>query len=482
MRALAWAIVGSLVALTAFGVVAAAPAKNAPPATTTIRLIRPQAAPSTYGNQGGEEDADVRGICDIYKDSVGFPPSVFDFSSQTWSGARPEITDEFPDPLCLHATLGRGATFVCGLELTSPKIDVVLEPAATMSGRIVAADGTPAANASVGLLIQGVRHVHRIVFPTKRDGSFAVTRIPASLLRASETEFLAFAQGQPDLRMPLPRDVGRAPIDARFAPGRRVRAHLVGDGKSDDWTYALAPDVALRTPPTGQSEFLDLRVPETARRLVVVPMNHQAMTIDLPASPTDLDLGEVVLASGKDVTGRIHSTRPPEVGVVPEIGVFDSEGVCVRVGGLSSDHGRFALNHVGPGAHRMAMRIEQPGRTFLDRHVVVEDVVAGGEPLDVVVPTACLAVEFRGEDGKPLAVKRGTVMLHAPRDPLGEPHRFFTTMARDAVSPTRVEMDPRDAGVAFRVVVRAPGYRPVETSLTTDKNGAGTVVVVLREE
>src|SRR6185369_4173232 len=98
-------------------------------------------------------------------------------------------------------------------------------------------------------------------------------------------------------------------------------------------------------------------------------------TLDLPATPTDVDLGDVALDVGTDVVGRVHGMSGPEV--APSwLCLYDRDGIAVRADGLSSDHGRFVLRHVGPGPHRLVVQIVQGGRTFRDRTVVVEGVVA----------------------------------------------------------------------------------------------------------
>jgi hypothetical protein len=471
MRATGRVVAGTLIAAACgFGDVAASPPK-APP-QVKIRFTSATGAPSDYGNQSADESGPSSYL--RYGSSRSFPESVLDFA---WKAGGGGIFVNCPDPLCVYVARGRESAFVCGLELAWPTTTINLEPSTAIWGRVTGADGKPVQYASAGVLIHGARHVHPFVFPAETDGSFRVPAVPASILRSPATELFATAPGWPDLRAPLPADVGPAPLDIRLPAGRRVRAHLVGAEKTDSLTIEFPPAAQSRSLLLARPDELDLRVADGTRRIVFVPQRFAAFAVDLPATPTDVDLGDVSLVPGAPVTGRVHGARGPEI-VDATVCVFD-DALCVRVGALTQ-HGRFELPNVGLGEHRLEVRVAQTGAVCIERCATVDHVVAGGPALDVVLPAACVALDFRGEDGKPLGVFRATVTLSSTDGAAaGEP--YSVRSAERLPWPTRFEFDAPSRPGRFRVVVRAPGYQPEETTIDVDAKGAANAVVVLRE-
>jgi len=470
MRATKRIFAGALVAAACgFGVANAGSRGDPPP--IKIRFTTAPGAPSDYGNQGADDAAPAGWL--YYGSQRTLPSSVRDFAL---AGVGGGFWATAADPLCFHVVRGRQSAFACGFEIASPTVTIGLDPSTAVWGRVTGHDGAPVANTDVGLLVHGARHVHPFTTRAEADGSFRLPDVPASLLRSRDTELFATAPGWPDLRAPLPAEAGRAPLDLRLPAGRRVRARLVGPAKSEMLTLSVPPAPESRSLILARPDELDLRVAYDTRRIVFVPPRLAAFTLDLPATPTDVDLGDVALVAGAAVTGRVHGARGPEI-VDATVCVFD-DASCVRVG-FMKQHGCFEAPNVGAGEHRLRVRIVQSGETFVDRSAAVDHVVAGGPPVDVLLPAACVGVDFRGEDGKPLGMSRATVVLSADGAEAGEPHRVHAWDRRPR--PIRLEFDAPSFPGRFRLVVRSPGYQTVETTLDVDAKGAGNVAVVLRE-
>src|SRR5262245_7613545 len=135
------------------------------------------------------------------------------------------------DHVCLVAFLGDQAALRCELKDVSsaratPIYELRLEPAKTISGRVLGADGKPVAGVRLRLAIAGEQEWHFVDAEIAEDGKFRLAPVPSRLLRTPDTHIEARAPGCVEARVKIDEKAASAPVEVRFVRARILRGRL----------------------------------------------------------------------------------------------------------------------------------------------------------------------------------------------------------------------------------------------------------------
>lgn len=384
-----------------------------------------------------------------------------------------------------------GAESMATAELVSTKdqgrVTVRLGPSMVVHGRVLRGDATPEPNARVELTSGPwfkSEFELQLVAKSGAEGRFEFPPIPLAGIdplnppcveatTADKARGFANADPErPDAEVVVHLTPGFT-VRARFvdADGKPIAAELLADGARNFHEQAGSDGrVSLRLMDakyefvvrwaTGEFVPADFDVELATPSMIADPVTavpwHAARSLGVhEAGAGDVDLGDVVVAAGKPVRGRVvDAAERPEAGA--SVALFLGG---VRVGETVADkEGRFDLPEVGDQPHRIHVRSHGDPDSDVARHGDLDDVRGGDVDVRVVLKEQ-LVIAFRflsDADRKPLTCAHFAVRAKLHGEGTGW---FGSDVAGGADESSALEVP---APGSYDVEVDVAGYEPVK--------------------
>jgi protocatechuate 3,4-dioxygenase beta subunit len=222
------------------------------------------------------------------------------------------------------------------------------------------------------------------------------------------------------------------------ADGRPAAGTIVLNEVEGGFPSLLGDALIAKAGPDGRFRLRDL--PPGHHRAIVSARGHTQTPLDLETREgAEVDLGDVALASGLAIRGRIRDTKGSPIAGAR------IEGMPIGGGGgyaadVTDSEGAFALAGLGEGRFRLSL-------TASGVHRASREVNAGSEPIDWTV--------------EPTGAVKGEVV-----DPSGQPVDSFAVVARSLGDLGQSWGSPRAKGTvgAFRIDGVPPGRYALRVS------------------
>ena len=362
---------------------------------------------------------------------------------------------------------------------------VALEPGAMVAGRVVDRSGRPVADVAVRLAAAPGTGPG-LETHTRPDGGFLIGGVPTARsldLRATVAAAghrLAALRGLAPLRpgeargglrlvlSPWPAVVGRV-VDPAGRPldGARLRLLPEPAGGAPEVTRISSPGAEARSRSDGRFELVDAGpgpfrleveragfVPLVLARVELVSVRDPA-----PSTPADIELGDLRLATGAELTGRVLDEREqPVTGARVEARPAAGGEPRRPRRTASGDDGAFALAELPPG-ELLEVSVRHPDFA----PALLPDVEVSPEPLEIVL-RAGATISGRVVDGTGRGVGEAVVLATADAGPAGADAADPADTETEAGEQQTTEPDGRftirglPAGtVSLRAT--APGFR-----------------------
>jgi hypothetical protein len=315
----------------------------------------------------------------------------------------------------LHRVIARGraAGFAsrAGVRVGS-RVDLLLFPAATITGTVTGPDNRPLAGASVHAVGASLRRPSPDVEPTDAQGRYEING-----LEGGEYDVVAMAPGlapgvAPDVTLERRSE---ARIDLVLRPGVRVKGRLVdlrerpvagrvivGEIEGRTTPHVLADRFTTEAPADGRFELA--AVPPGENALGVLAPGHAFQRVDFTARANDrvVDVGDVRLETGVVIRGRVRTASGQAI-VGASVMAFATQ-MRPTAGSIplaeADAEGAFVLAGLEQMPYRLTARA--PGFAQTDKNAE-----PGGDPVDLVMEPAGTIVGLVVDDrSKPVETFR----------------------------------------------------------------------------
>ncbi len=336
------------------------------------------------------------------------------------------------------------------------RIDLVVAPLVDFRARVLAPGGEPAGDAIVHAdRIDTKLGYQRVFGRTDADGMLA---LPVPLLDLDRLVLSVVWRGLPPAEFTLTRAQLERRADTvlqiRIA---RFRGRCVDENGQPVGDVYVSIGEDKPSAASADDGTFEVRAAQwNGDRVVLMSESHA--TVGVPVSPSSgevLDLGDIVLPTGRSLRGQV--VGPDGRGVAGAYLRLYSERVeeWIDVEVTAAD-GTFAFDHVGEEAHTLYVRRTMQSWPVFQLEKDFE-VRAGPEPVAVSLPEAVRAtVHFRTEDGGSASIPRFRLRV----TPVGEgtPVHDVRFDHDPAVSAT---FEVGESGM-YEVSVDAPSWRPLQ--------------------
>ncbi len=355
---------------------------------------------------------------------------------------------------------------------------VRMSSAVAVKGRVVESGGAPVAGAAVrfvatpwyddafGLVVEAT---------SDKEGAFELPAIPTSAfdsMRDGKATVEARADGWPMASVTVTPDSLRAgDVVVTLERGAFVRGRFVGptgdpvagedvatvDGRS---TAVSGTDGKFELPLTRQGGTVIAR--RHPSELSVISVHHEGFGAAkllgrFRGDGADVDLGDVVLAEGRSVTGVVVDLDEKPIAAADVTLSLAGVGVAAV---QTDDVGKFEIDAVGDDDHSLTAT-EPPGPNAWSgrRHASVDGVRGGASDLRVRITGALTAlVKFMADaDGSPVVVPEARVHAEASG---ATPLSYGWAWAGGGITSVRIEVEHPGA---YTATVEIPGYEPATT-------------------
>lgn len=310
-----------------------------------------------------------------------------------------------------------------GLYGQAPKpLYFYLVPGATFSGKVVDADGAPIeevrvfvkADQKLPSQLKRWMKAGDLSVETDEEGAFEIRGVPpapAYVLQAGHEDYAT--TWLPGLRIP---EGGRsAPLSIVMHAGTELTARLLVDGEpfrgkvKASLSYKTAES---RSPLTVYREEKGLRLEAGKLTLLRLPSGTARLSIEADGFtevtrkeieiPSDqpVDLGEILLAPGRRITGKVlDSDGKPVAEAQVDARSFAMGAGMKQETARSRDDGTFSIGGLDEGAYEVIVRARGFGKSS------VKDIEPDGEPVEIrLEPAGKIAGRvLAGDPPKPLA-------------------------------------------------------------------------------
>jgi len=370
---------------------------------------------------------------------------------------------------------------------TRDHVAVRMSAAIQVKGRVVESGGAAVAGAAVRFVARAwFDDSFGVALQTTSDanGQFELPPIPAAAFDSMPVGAAAIdasAKGWPTTTVPVTAEALRAgEIVVRLERGAFVRGRFLrpnGDPVGlEEVRLADGRSVAR----SGSDGTFELPLPRSGGLVVAraVPMQFDVSdSAGRPAGKTavtfgfgaakllgrfrgdagDVDLGDVRLAAGQAIKGRVVDLDEKPV---------KAADVALSLAGVSvaatqtDDDGKFEIDGVGDDPHDL-VATEAPGENAWSgrRHASISDVRGGATDLRIVITGALsVVVKFLAmADNSPVVVPEAKIRADAVG---ATPRAYGWTWAGGGISTVRFEVE--NAG-SYTATVELPGYEPATT-------------------
>jgi hypothetical protein len=376
------------------------------------------------------------------------------------------LTGELSSHACLLAFKGDRAVFACHTpaeHLRRAGFALSLGPAQAVRGRLTDGKDARVDGVRVRLLFAGGYEWHGIDATIAEDGTFAFDPLPEDVL-ANGVRLQARAPGMAPFEVELRGSKMRDAVRVRLQRARRVVGRIV-DGSGAPVAGAMVRTGLLHggveTGKDGTFVFADAGT--GLFRLHILPPSHACRTIDVPASDGPHDLGAIKVEAGRSVKGTVREFDGARI-THAFVALENADGLRVRASEVGPG-GAFDLPAIGEGPHLLDCWVHGVEGVGGSRYISREDVVAGGAPLDLVVPEG-LRVRFVDAKGDPYPVDAVEAAVQSPR--FDEP-RTYECQADRPMSELRLLLPP---DFTFDLDLRPEGFHEITLrGLVTDAAG-----------
>lgn len=450
----------------------AAPADPAPPAVATTQLV----VRVLDAARRPVEGADVI----LLDSSRAKYPGPRTLVQRAQSDARGEVRFEGLLPkgnlqvrAALHAMSAISRVYD-GMTLPAEPVPLVLEPATTVAGRVVDAEGRAVADAVVALYVELPGSMEVVAARrTDTSGGFRIDGVPRTLLggtTGSTAAIEVMAQGFGESWTPIPAEASDlGALEIPIARARVIRGRVVdADGAPIPGVSLEFPDANGGTETDAEGRFEAGRLPQKPIHVLFQSSAHAPRRLRIPFDGAlEQTLDDVVLRPGRPIAGQVVDARGEPV---PEVFVAiasDAAQQIVRQGGVD-DAGRFRFEHLGEGPHEIHVFTSAGGETTL------AGVEAGTLDVRVVLRKGPhLLLRFRDATGAhALPIDAVSFHAHLGDDPdvsVGASH------GGEGMESLRLEL-PRSG--RWDLTVRVAGYQPFEKPGIDVSHDRGTHVDV----
>jgi len=383
------------------------------------------------------------------------------------------------DPVCLLAWTNSDAGIVGGASLQRPPaaMTVTISPGLRLTGRIVGPDGKPAAGARARVRAHDPHEWHHFDADVAADGTIKLPTIPRELADEADAVLEFAATDLPLMSRNLSDCENDKPLELKFPAPRRVKGRLVGaDGRpvvggeihTVDWING--PKAAADA--KGAFDFGPL-APDV-KRVFVVSQSHADVAADVPDGDGTIDLGEVKPPVGAPVVVRLKESDDRKIRrALVALATRDGFRVVVSTGAGPT----FTFPRVGEGDYVLDVYVHELDGALGWRHVRRRDVRAGGDAIDVTVPSG-LVVKLVDAAGKPLLIDEVRLSCEIPdrEEPWAE--NFVSGDHGPGVAEIRFGPMPGPSTIVVTVAVK--GRAPVvvrDVAIDADGCGACTATI-----
>ncbi|MCK6458395.1 MAG: carboxypeptidase-like regulatory domain-containing protein, partial [Planctomycetes bacterium] len=387
------------------------------------------------------------------------------------------LAGELSDHACLLAFKGDRAVFACHTpveHLRKAGFALTLGPAQAVRGRVTDEKDVRIDGARVRLLFAGSYEWHGIDAAVAEDGAFTFAPLPEEVL-AKGVRLQARAPGMAPFEVELSGNEVRDPVRVRVQRARKVVGRVV------DGSGAAVAGAMVRTglehgglESGADGTFVLADAGTGPFHLHILPPRHVCRTIDVPASDGPHDLGAIKVEEGRTVKGTVREFDGARI-VHAFVAIENADGLRVRASEVGPG-GAFELPAIGEGPHELDCWVHGVEGVGGSRHLSREGVVAGGAPLDLVVPEG-LRVRFVDAKGAPCAVDAVEVTVLSPM--LDEPWTYECEADRP-MSELRLLLPP---DFRFDLDLRPEGFVELTLrDLVTDAAGRVSATATLNPD
>jgi hypothetical protein len=346
---------------------------------------------------------------------------------------------------------GRGAAQRQSVRVGS-SIDLLLFPAGSIFGTVLGADGRPVPGATV---TAAVTSSSGFTEPADARGAYEILGLaPAAY------DVIAHAPGlAPTVVAAVTIDRRTdAPVDLVLRPGARVVGRLVGDGDraiagrvaledldEHPVPQVLAAPFAVEAGVDGRFAIEGVPVGEHALGVSAPGLGRQRTAVSVRARDGQVDVGDVRLAVGFAIRGRVRSKTGPPIADAVVRTFFERTGDEVE--GRSEPDGSFVLPGLEQGTYRVAA--EAAGYASEEKTADTD-----GRPLELVLsPAGVITGRVVDDRGQPVDA------FHVTADPGGDftSDRQPVDVAESSSDDGRFRLADVPAG-RYQLAVSAPQW------------------------
>lgn len=386
---------------------------------------------------------------------------------------------ERPATGCFLVWNGESAGLVCAAraEGDPATFRVRLGVGRRLTGVVTGGEGPVPKGARLRLRAPAGNEWHHVDIALAADGAFRSPPLPTWMLHGP-AYLEALAPGTTRVEAAVDEATVLKPFRIELEPARSVRGRIVDGAGRPVVGVRVEVAAGIESGPSATSSddgaFTLRGLGPGAVRAYALPRSHAARTVDVPSGKGDLDLGDLRVAAGRPLRGRVRETDGREV-LRAIVALADESGH--RIAQVEAGKGgAFEIPHVGDGRHVVDVYLHASAGIGSWRHVR-RTVTPADDAVDVVVPTG-LALRFVDPSGRSVTVGSCSVTLTSPDWDRPRDERFDGAEQEKGISEVRVATDGKGTARA-EVHIEGRGTFVAE-AIPVDENGDGAADVVVR--
>jgi len=282
----------------------------------------------------------------------------------------------------------------------SGDVSIHMEPARSVTGVVTSRESGPLPWARVEIsLATDDAFGLRLRATTDRDGAFDLGMLPEERLRQDGTSIRASASGHATLSAPFSEFAEDAEVRLELERGQTVRGRFINTaGAPVGGVSVWGPGHFARSSADGTFELSG--VPWTGETMHIKSASHaMPKPVALPAGVGEIDLGDIVLEDGVQITGFVFDAEGNAVSGA-QVNVLQPEWGQIVANTQTNDRGEFVALHVGEGEYTLTASGVIGGWTS-SVSTTVPGIMAGATGVRIVLSGGrSLLITFRNESDR----------------------------------------------------------------------------------
>ncbi len=279
----------------------------------------------------------------------------------------------------------------------SGEATIRLEPGRAVTGTVTSRDGGPVPGAEVEIsLATDDAFGLRVRATTDRDGAFDLGMLPKEGLQQVDTTIRASAAQHATLSAFFSEFADDSELRLELERGQTVSGRFVNTaGAPVAEVNVWGPGHSAKSSADGTFELSG--VPWTGETMLMRSASHaMPAPVALPAEVGEIDLGDIVLEDGVEITGFVFDAEGKPVSGA-QVNVLQPEWSQIVANTQTNDRGEFVALHVGEGEYTLTASGVIGGWTS-SLSTTVPGIAAGATGVRIVLSGGrSLLITFRNE-------------------------------------------------------------------------------------